>query len=88
MSSGLVVEAEHQEQLYNGGFDGMYTYFASDTFVYGSMPSKWSKISTYCKTRQLMFSPSVGPGYIDTEVSVLADYRLTIKITHVVSLWN
>ena len=67
--AGLVVEAAHQEQIYNGGFDGMYTYFASNTFVYGSTPSNWNKISGYCKNRQLLFAPSIGPGYIDTEVS-------------------
>mgnify|MGYP001792251846 FL=1 len=66
--SGLAVEAAHLEKIYNSGFDGMYTYFASDTFVYGSKPMNWNHISSYCKQREMMFIPSVGPGYIDTEV--------------------
>lgn len=66
--TGLAVEAAHLDQNYNSGFDGMYTYFASDTFVFGSMPSNWNRISKYCKGRELLFIPSVGPGYIDTEV--------------------
>lgn len=91
--AGLVVEVEHQEQLYNGGFDGMYTYFASDTFRYGSTPSRWSKISSYCKMRQLLWAPRVGPGYIDTEVRRLqlppeymerSAYYLTLNIQN----WN
>ncbi|XP_067945702.1 glycoprotein endo-alpha-1,2-mannosidase-like [Watersipora subatra] len=65
---GLAVESQHPEQIYNAGFDGVYTYFASDTFVFGSKPSNWRKISSFCKTRDMMFIPSVGPGYIDTEV--------------------
>ena len=63
------MESSHPESIYNAGFDGMYTYFASDTFVFGSKPSNWHTISSFCKSRELMFIPSVGPGYIDTEVS-------------------
>ncbi|KAF6016787.1 MANEA [Bugula neritina] len=65
---GLAVESNHLPQIYNAGFDGLYTYFASNSFVYGSRPSHWNSMSKYCKEREMLFIPSVGPGYIDTEV--------------------
>jgi len=67
-ASGLAVESNHLPQIYNAGFDGLYTYFASNSFVYGSRPSHWNSMSKYCKEREMLFIPSVGPGYIDTEV--------------------
>lgn len=84
--AGLAVEAGHLEQIYNSGFDGMYTYFASDTFVYGSKPMNWNHISSYCKQREMMFIPSVGPGYIDTEVSFIYKYPTTLNYMFMVFL--
>ena len=48
-----------------GGFDGVYTYFASDGFVYGSTTRNWKSMREYCDRNSLTFIASVGPGYND-----------------------
>ena len=48
-----------------GGFDGVYTYFASDGFVYGSSTRNWKQMREFCEEKGLLFVPSVGPGYND-----------------------
>ena len=50
------------------GFDGVYTYYASDGFRFGSTTSNWQKMSDYAKENDLIFIPCVGPGYIDTRI--------------------
>jgi len=50
------------------GFDGFYTYFGSDGFVYGSTTSNWQKMSAFAKENNLIFIPCVAPGYIDTRI--------------------
>ncbi|KAJ8314935.1 hypothetical protein KUTeg_007085 [Tegillarca granosa] len=65
---GLVVENHHISELYKGGFDGVYTYFATDGFSFGSSWKNWPYISQTAKSRHMFFIPSVGPGYIDTNV--------------------
>lgn len=65
---GLLVEFSHFNHLVEAGFDGFYTYFASNGFVYGSTWENWPKISAEAKKRNLIFVPSIGPGYLDTRV--------------------
>lgn len=65
---GLLVERQHKEGVASAGFDGYYTYFATDGFTYGSSWKNWREIRKYARGRRLMFVPSVGPGYIDTRV--------------------
>uniref|UniRef100_A0A3Q3X1G9 Mannosidase endo-alpha like n=1 Tax=Mola mola TaxID=94237 RepID=A0A3Q3X1G9_MOLML len=50
------------------GFDGIYTYFASNGFSFGSSHQNWKAIKTFCDANNLLFIPSVGPGYVDTAV--------------------
>jgi glycoprotein endo-alpha-1,2-mannosidase len=50
------------------GFDGIYTYFASQGFTYGSTLNNWQSIAEWSKQKNLIFIPSVGPGYIDTKI--------------------
>ena len=64
----LVVEERHKNEILNGGFDGMYTYFASNGFSFGSSHQNWRAIKTFCDGNNLLFVPSVGPGYADTAV--------------------
>ncbi|KAK3097124.1 hypothetical protein FSP39_006598 [Pinctada imbricata] len=64
----LLVERQHKEDIFKSGFDGFYTYFASDTFTYGSSWRNWREIQKFARTRNMVFIPSVGPGYIDTRV--------------------
>ncbi|XP_006631319.2 glycoprotein endo-alpha-1,2-mannosidase-like protein [Lepisosteus oculatus] len=64
----LIVEERHKHDILSSGFDGMYTYFASNGFSFGSSHQNWKAIKTFCDANNLMFIPSVGPGYIDTSI--------------------
>ena len=65
---GLVANENHRIELMSAGFDGMYTYFASNGFTYGSSTSNWADLMKYVKQFDGYFIPSIGPGYIDTRV--------------------
>ncbi len=65
---GLWVEENEHDFFLHSGFDGFYTYFASDGFVYGSTTSNWPILSTFAKQNDLIFIPCVGPGYKDTRI--------------------
>lgn len=65
---GLVVEKPHALSLVSSGFDGFYTYFASDGFTFGSNIRNWGFLSVFAKERNVLFIPSVGPGYIDERI--------------------
>lgn len=54
--------------MLNFHFTGFYTYFASNGFSYGSSWKNWQSLAKFAKDQNLLFSPSVGPGYIDTTV--------------------
>jgi glycoprotein endo-alpha-1,2-mannosidase len=64
----LYVDRKDESMLNIGGFDGIYTYFASWGFTEGSNPQQWPVLSALAKTSNAMFIPSVGPGYDDTRV--------------------
>lgn len=64
----LLVEMNHRQYLDVGGFDGFYTYFATDKFTYGSTWRFWPHLETVAEQTNTLFIPSVGPGYIDTMV--------------------
>jgi len=65
---GLVVEQRHQNDMVESGFDGFYTYFASIGFTWGSSRENWHGMASFAQQHNLMYIPSVGPGYIDTRV--------------------
>ncbi|KAJ8288647.1 hypothetical protein COCON_G00013060 [Conger conger] len=64
----LLVEDKHKKDILAAGFDGVYTYFATNGFSYGSSHSNWRTIKSFCDSNNLMFIPSVGPGYMDTSI--------------------
>ncbi len=64
----LWVKEKEQGFMLRGGFDGFYTYFATDGFTYGSTPSNWPHLAAWAKENRLLFIPSVGPGYVDTRI--------------------
>lgn len=64
----LLVEQKHQYDIVTGGFDGLYTYFGSTGFSYGSTWNNWKRLAKYCYKNNIIFIPSVAPGYIDTMV--------------------
>ena len=64
----LLVEHSHMKFAVDGGFDGVYTYFAAEGFSFGSTYKNWVKISDFAAKNHLLFIPSFGPGYDDTQV--------------------
>ncbi|KAG8444755.1 hypothetical protein GDO86_009795 [Hymenochirus boettgeri] len=64
----LLVEEKHKRDVVKGGFDGFYTYFATNGFSYGSSHNHWASLKDFSDTSNLIFIPSVGPGYIDTSI--------------------
>lgn len=64
----LIVEERHKHDIRASGFDGVYTYFASNGFSFGSSHQNWKAIKSFCDSNNLLFIPSVGPGYVDTAV--------------------
>lgn len=65
---GLVVDRIHLEQLIQSGFDGYYTYFASDQFTYGSSMRNWASLAARARQSNVLFVPSIGPGYDDVRI--------------------
>ena len=65
---GLLVALHHTSYASLGGFDGLYTYFATNGFTYGSTWNNWRTISSRAVEMNFMHIPSVGPGYIDTNI--------------------
>jgi len=65
---GLWVGENEHRFFEQSGFDGFYTYFASQGFSYGATPAHWPKLQQWAAEHGKIFVPSVGPGYIDTRV--------------------
>ena len=65
---GLWLERAHGDALAAGGFDGAYTYFASDGASHGATAARWPELAAFCAARGLLFVPSVGPGYNDEKI--------------------
>lgn len=65
---GLLVESQHKSHIKRSHFDGFYTYFAVNGFSYGSTWKNWKDLNKFAVQNKLLFIPSVGPGYVDTQV--------------------
>ncbi|XP_076444450.1 glycoprotein endo-alpha-1,2-mannosidase-like protein [Babylonia areolata] len=65
---GLYLAPEDEPKLLASGFDGFYTYFATNGFTKGSSWSNWKHMAKFAANNRLLFVPSVGPGYVDTRV--------------------
>ena len=63
---GLWLHHHHGRDLLDGGFDGVYSYFASWGFSFGSTPQNWKGMCGFARQRGLACSLSVGPGYNDS----------------------
>lgn len=50
------------------GFNGFYTYYASDGFSYGSTTANWPALAKFAEENNLIYIPCVGPGYVDTRI--------------------
>ncbi|KAK5650841.1 hypothetical protein RI129_001870 [Pyrocoelia pectoralis] len=65
---GLLVDIQHRYHIKKSHFDGFYTYFAANSFSYGSTWKNWKSLAKFANQNRLIFIPSVGPGYEDTQV--------------------
>lgn len=66
---GLLLNKEDIQFIKESGMDGFYTYFAvHDTFSWGANSENWNQLSRLAKQNNLIFIPSVGPGYNDLRV--------------------
>ena len=63
---GLWLDRKDGAELQAAGFDGVYTYFASDGFSFGSSTHNWDQMCSFCRKESLTCILSVGPGYNDT----------------------
>jgi len=65
---GLWVNENEEAFMLEGGFDGFYTYFATDGFTFGSTTRNWPKLAAWARAHAKVFVPCVAPGYIDTRI--------------------
>lgn len=56
------------EFIVKSGFDGFYTYYASDGFMWGCSTENWPQMARFAQENKLLFIPCPGPGYIDTRI--------------------
>lgn len=68
MFVGLLADVQHRYHVKKSHFDGFYTYFATNGFTYGSTWKNWKSLARFASDNGLVFIPSVGPGYVDTQV--------------------
>lgn len=55
-------------RLLPSGFDGFYTYFASEAVSYGAQRANWPAMAAWARKHGKLFFPSVGPGYNDEKI--------------------
>lgn len=65
---GLYRGPEDEAHILSAGFDGFYTYFAANGFTKGSTWSNWKSMAKFATDNNLLFIPSIGPGYSDTRI--------------------
>ena len=65
---GLWLDRGHGRDCREGGFDGAYTYFASDGQSHGSTTAHWPGMAAEARALGLLLVPSVGPGYDDSKI--------------------
>lgn len=67
--TGLYLDNAKSTSFFStAGFDALYTYFAATGFSGGSTLSNWPKIAEFTRKNNMIFIPSVGPGYFDENV--------------------
>ena len=64
----LWLDAADGQRIVAGGFDGAYSYFASDGTSYGSSSEHWRACAAWAREHGKLWIPSVGPGYDDTRI--------------------
>ena len=65
---GLYLEQKDRAFFTQGHWDGLYTYFGATGFTQGSTLGHWPGLAAFAKDNNLLFVPSVAPGYEDTRI--------------------
>ncbi|OHT09898.1 glycoprotein endo-alpha-1,2-mannosidase [Tritrichomonas foetus] len=65
---GSINTKNHVGIAVEDGFDGVFTYFASEASTWCSNISHWKILKKDAKDRGIIFIPSVGPGYNDEKI--------------------
>ncbi|ETO12492.1 mannosidase, endo-alpha [Reticulomyxa filosa] len=65
---GLYLDDTSEKHILESGFDGFYTYFGSQLFTKGSNFHNWDQLNAFAYKHNLIFVPSVSPGYDDTRI--------------------
>ena len=65
---GLYLSRGNERYASEGGFDGLYTYFASTDFSDGTRLAEWPRLTTWARQHSKLFVPCVGPGYDDSRI--------------------
>lgn len=65
---GLWLNEPDGQELVGGGFDGAYSYFATDGFSHGASTRRWADLARFLQDRSMIFVPSVAPGYDDSKI--------------------
>ena len=76
---GLWVKEREEAFMLEGGFDGFYTYFATEGFTYGSTPANWPALARWARDNGKLFIPCVGPGYDDTRIRPWNDANTRLR---------
>lgn len=66
VASGLTYQ--HFLDSYDDGAIGYITYFATERFSWSATAENWPKLSSACIQRNMMFIPTVAPGYNDSQI--------------------
>uniref|UniRef100_A0AC35TGN6 Glycoprotein endo-alpha-1,2-mannosidase n=1 Tax=Rhabditophanes sp. KR3021 TaxID=114890 RepID=A0AC35TGN6_9BILA len=72
---GLLADDKDRQMIVDGGLDGFYTYYGGDEFTFGSTVSMWPILSKFADENNLLFIPSVAPGF-DNSKSFKSDKPL------------
>ena len=65
---GLILNESDTTFIEDAGMDGGYSYFIVDGFSYASTTANWPKLVAWAREKDLLFIPSVGPGYSDLRI--------------------
>ena len=66
ISSWVDIDSGHKALV--EGYDGLFTYFASNAHSYGSNASNWKNMNDFAASNGLLLIPAVSPGYDDLKV--------------------
>ncbi len=65
---GLILNENDTGFIEAAGMDGGYAYFVVDGFSYASTTANWPALVAWAREKDLLFIPSVGPGYSDVRI--------------------